>query len=156
MPQSSEYLIKELGSSVLNGYNIVGDGTPAALIPILTGKHEEELPNTLKGVAGSKKVDQAYPFVWNDFADKLNFASLYNEDWPGASKGTGVKHRVVKSVNQSVPQQQKFNQPRGVKKENLWYRALWSGGQKRKKGTKKNFLCAFNDQFKQIFFVGGG
>ncbi len=119
LPQSSEYLIKELGSSVLNGYNIVGDGTPAALIPILTGKHEEELPNTLKGVAGSKKVDQAYPFVWNDFADKLNFASLYNEDWPGASKSTGVKHRVVKSVNQSVPQQQKFNQPRGVKKENL-------------------------------------
>ena len=28
----------------------------------------------------------------------------------------------------------------------------WSKMQKR---NKKNFLCAFNDQFKQIFFVGG-
>ena len=26
---------------------------------------------------------------------------------------------------------------------------------KNAKKEKKNFLCAFNDQFKQIFFVGG-
>lgn len=28
------------------GYNIVGDGTPQAFIPILTGATEEELPLT--------------------------------------------------------------------------------------------------------------
>lgn len=29
--------LKSMGARVLNGYNIVGDGTPQALIPILTG-----------------------------------------------------------------------------------------------------------------------
>jgi len=30
-------------SSSISGYNIVGDGTPQAFIPILTGQTEEEL-----------------------------------------------------------------------------------------------------------------
>lgn len=30
--------LKSMGAHVLEGYNIVGDGTPQALIPILTGK----------------------------------------------------------------------------------------------------------------------
>ena len=33
-------------------------------------------------------------------------------------------------------------------KKNFWYCPLGGGGQ-------KNFLCTFNDQFKQFFFVGG-
>ena len=37
---------------------------------------------------------------------------------------------------------------RGVNKKKFWYCPLGGGGQ-------KNFLCTFNDQFKQIFFVGG-
>ncbi len=84
LPKSSEFLIETLRSKVLTGYNIVGDGTPAALIPILTGKHESELPSTLKGLKNSVTVDNAYPFIWNLFQDKLNYATLYNEDWPGA------------------------------------------------------------------------
>jgi hypothetical protein len=35
LPESSEFLIKNLSSNILNGYNIVGDGTPAALIPVI-------------------------------------------------------------------------------------------------------------------------
>jgi len=31
------FKLKSMGARVLNGYNIVGDGTPQALIPILTG-----------------------------------------------------------------------------------------------------------------------
>ena len=42
---------------------------------------------------------------------------------------------------------------RGVKKKHLWYCFLGGGGQKRKKRKKK--FCTLNDQFKQIFFVGG-
>lgn len=42
LPQSYEYMIKE-GFIVLKGYNIVGDGTPQNLLPILTGKKETEL-----------------------------------------------------------------------------------------------------------------
>lgn len=38
LPKSYEYLTKELDAFILEGYNIVGDGTPQALIPILTGK----------------------------------------------------------------------------------------------------------------------
>jgi len=69
-------------ASVLNGYNIVGDGTPAALIPILTSKHEQELPNVLKGTINASHVDEVYPFVWRNFERELNYATLYNEDWP--------------------------------------------------------------------------
>ena len=38
LPKSYELLVNGLGGTVLKGYNIVGDGTPQALIPILTGK----------------------------------------------------------------------------------------------------------------------
>ena len=43
---------------------------------------------------------------------------------------------------------------RGIKKKLviLSSRWWWSQTQKTK---KENFLCTFNDQFKQIFFVGG-
>lgn len=37
LPNSHKYLTETLGAIVLEGYNIVGDGTPQALIPILTG-----------------------------------------------------------------------------------------------------------------------
>lgn len=37
LPKTYGYLKKNLASTILNGYNIVGDATLAALIPILTG-----------------------------------------------------------------------------------------------------------------------
>lgn len=37
LPRSYKFLTEVLGAFVLEGYNIVGDGTPQALIPILTG-----------------------------------------------------------------------------------------------------------------------
>ncbi|KAF8387097.1 hypothetical protein PRIPAC_76239 [Pristionchus pacificus] len=46
LPKTVKYLEEELGTIVMNGYNIVGDGTPQAFIPILTGATEEELPLT--------------------------------------------------------------------------------------------------------------
>jgi hypothetical protein len=79
LANSSRFLIQELNATVLNGYNIVGDGTPAALIPILTGKHEHELPNANKG---SEFVDRAYPLVWKEFEQRLGYATMFNEDWP--------------------------------------------------------------------------
>lgn len=32
------FKLQSMGAHILEGYNIVGDGTPQALIPILTGK----------------------------------------------------------------------------------------------------------------------
>lgn len=40
LPKTYAYATENLGGIPLNGYNIVGDGTPQALIPILTGKTE--------------------------------------------------------------------------------------------------------------------
>ena len=79
LPKSTEYLLKTLDAKILSGYNIVGDGTPAALIPLLTGKHEFELPSTLKWNKNDIHVDVAYPFIWKEFEGKLNYATLYNE-----------------------------------------------------------------------------
>ncbi|XP_019871336.2 uncharacterized protein LOC109599750 [Aethina tumida] len=68
LPNSYAYFTDVLDGIVLKGYNIIGDGTPQALIPILTGKTELELPDTRKRVFNSKFVN-AYPFVWNDYRD---------------------------------------------------------------------------------------
>lgn len=35
LPKTYEYLTQQLGADVLQGYNIVGDGTPQALIPVI-------------------------------------------------------------------------------------------------------------------------
>lgn len=45
LPQSYKYLHDQLGAVVLEGYNIVGDGTPQALIPILTGEYTGQTTN---------------------------------------------------------------------------------------------------------------
>ena len=65
LPKSSNYLKKKLKSNILNGYNIVGDGTPAALIPILTSYHEHELPNTIKETSNSNFVDEVIILLKN-------------------------------------------------------------------------------------------
>lgn len=96
MPKTSRYFIQNLNSSVLNAYNIIGDGTPAALIALLTGKYEHELPNTLKGTYDAHYVDQVYPFIWNNYSHELNYATLYAEDWP--SIGT-FNYRMIGMSN---------------------------------------------------------
>lgn len=59
-------------------YNIVGDGTPQALIPILTGKTELELPDTRKRIPNAQFVD-SYPFIWNDYKS-FGYVTAYGED----------------------------------------------------------------------------
>ena len=70
LPKSYKYLMENLGGIVLNGYNIVGDGTSQALIPMLTGKTELELPETRKRKGIVAYNVNVYPFVWNDFKDQ--------------------------------------------------------------------------------------
>ncbi len=48
------------------GYNIVGDGTPAALLPILTGQTEQELPEARRGHISAETVDR-FPWIWKKF-----------------------------------------------------------------------------------------
>jgi len=64
LPRSYEYIVGELQATVLRGYNVVGDGTPQALLPILTGKSEQELPEARRGFSGGTMVD-GHPWIWN-------------------------------------------------------------------------------------------
>jgi len=84
LPKSHKYAVDELGGMVLEGYNIVGDGTPQALLPILTGKTETELPEARRGHEGAETVD-GHPWIWKDF-QKAGYVTQWGED--GASVGT--------------------------------------------------------------------
>jgi len=63
LPRSYRYVLDQLGATVFEGYNVVGDGTPQALLPILTGQTEEELPEARRGFAGARTVD-GHPWIW--------------------------------------------------------------------------------------------
>ncbi|XP_024890478.1 uncharacterized protein LOC112466554 [Temnothorax curvispinosus] len=72
--------IKQLNALVLEGYNIVGDGTPQALIPILTGKIELELPETRKRIHNANYVN-VYPMIWNKY-EEHGYITSFMEDVP--------------------------------------------------------------------------
>ncbi|CAI5447479.1 unnamed protein product [Caenorhabditis angaria] len=79
LPNTVKFLEETMESVVLNGYNIVGDGTPQAFIPILTAQTEVELPLTRKRYSNANYVDDVYPFIWKNFSDS-GYATFYAED----------------------------------------------------------------------------
>ncbi|GLG93133.1 Uncharacterized protein GBIM_00623 [Gryllus bimaculatus] len=81
LPRTHRYLRETLGAFELQGYNIVGDGTPQALIPILTGKTELELPETRKRMGDKASYVNVYPFAWKDFRAN-GYVTGYAEDCP--------------------------------------------------------------------------
>ncbi|KAB7501896.1 hypothetical protein Anas_00019, partial [Armadillidium nasatum] len=81
LPHTFKFLKEELRATILNGYNIIGDGTPQALIPILTGKTEFELPETRKRMGKAAAHVNVYPFIWKDF-ERSGYATLFAEDQP--------------------------------------------------------------------------
>jgi hypothetical protein len=58
----------------------LGDGTPAQIIPMLTGMTEMELPSTLHSDKNGLFVN-VYPFIWNDYRDR-GYVTGYAEDGP--------------------------------------------------------------------------
>ncbi|XP_072933776.1 uncharacterized protein [Epargyreus clarus] len=80
MPKSYRVLTEVLKATVLNGYNIVGDGTPAALFPILTGKTELELPDVRKKSKNNGSLD-SMPFIFYKLRDD-GYRTAYFEDMP--------------------------------------------------------------------------
>ena len=97
LPKSHKYFTDVLKGMVLQGYNIVGDGTPQALLPILTGKTELELPEARRGKPGASTVD-GHPWIWKDF-ENIGYVSQYGED--GASFGT-FHYRMLGFKNSPV------------------------------------------------------
>ena len=57
LPKTHSYFVDHLGGVVLEGYNIVGDGTTQALLPMLTGRTKTELPESRRGFDGATTVD---------------------------------------------------------------------------------------------------
>ncbi|CAL1293248.1 unnamed protein product [Larinioides sclopetarius] len=94
LPKTYKYLTEVLKASVLKGYNIVGDGTPQALIPMLTGYTEPELPETRKRMSDANYVN-IYPFAWKNFTDN-GYVTAYAEDVPF----TGVFTYRLKGFNE--------------------------------------------------------
>ncbi|XP_063430259.1 uncharacterized protein LOC134712542 [Mytilus trossulus] len=80
LPLTYNFFRDELDFTILNGYNILGDGTTANVIPLLTGKTEMELPEVRKHMFESGYVDK-YPFIWKEF-EKHGYATVYAEDEP--------------------------------------------------------------------------
>ncbi|KAF9413018.1 hypothetical protein HW555_008632 [Spodoptera exigua] len=78
MPKSYKYLSKN--AIIMNGYNIVGDGTPAALLPILTGKSEEEHPDARKKITKKVYVDHR-SFIFHKLKS-FGYQTAYWEDSP--------------------------------------------------------------------------
>jgi hypothetical protein len=66
LPKSYDYMLNVLEITILENYNSVADGTLGALLPMLTGKSEPELPNVGKGKPGSTTLD-GFPWIWNEF-----------------------------------------------------------------------------------------
>lgn len=80
MPQSYKFLTEELQAVVLKSYNIVGDGTPGALFPMLTGHMELELEDSRKSFANNKYVD-IKPFLFHLLNEK-GYRTAFFEDMP--------------------------------------------------------------------------
>ncbi|XP_064638987.1 uncharacterized protein LOC135494701 [Lineus longissimus] len=78
LPKSYAYMMDVLKVIVLEGYNVAGDGTPAAVQPWFTGKQEWELPEARRGHKGAQTLN-GHPWIWDDFK-KAGYVTHYTED----------------------------------------------------------------------------
>jgi len=78
LPKSHEFIVSQLGATVFSGYNIVGDGTPQALLPLLTGKTEMELPEARRGFDDAQTVDE-HPWIWRQLKN-VDYMTQWAED----------------------------------------------------------------------------
>ncbi|GMR62360.1 hypothetical protein PMAYCL1PPCAC_32554 [Pristionchus mayeri] len=106
-------ILEELGAVIMNGYNIVGDGTPQVFIPILTGGTEEELPLTRKRFDNASFVDDVYPFIWSNFS-QAGYATLFAED----QSNLGMMNYRLKGFRR--PPTDHYTRPYFKQNERMW------------------------------------
>ncbi|CAK1549143.1 unnamed protein product [Leptosia nina] len=80
LPKSYKVLVEEVGAVILKGYNIVGDGTPDALFPILSGKHEWQHPSAR--IRYSKYIHLDSDLFIFHTAKEDGYRTAYYEDMP--------------------------------------------------------------------------
>jgi hypothetical protein len=97
LPKFYTLLTTELDAIVMEGFNIVGDGTPWSLIPITTGHFQTELHEARKRFKNATFVDD-WPLIFKDFK-KAGYMTSYAEEQPQFSffsyKLTGFKDEPV-------------------------------------------------------------
>lgn len=81
MPKSYKVLIEEMGAVVLEGYNVVGDGTKEALFPILSGKTDAQHNHISKGWNTKDVLIDPDTFIFQT-AKKYGYHTAYYEDMP--------------------------------------------------------------------------
>ena len=69
---------------ILKTVLFLGDGTPQALLPILTGQTEIELPEARRGKPNAKHID-GHPWIFKEF-QKIGYVTQYAEE----DVGTGM------------------------------------------------------------------
>lgn len=79
LPLPYKILKGELGAVVLNSYTILGDGTSAALFPMLTGKTELEMPDARK--LNKDKYFDPHQFLFGQLHQD-GYRTAYFEDSP--------------------------------------------------------------------------
>ena len=91
LPKTVTFIEDHPSSFIMNGYNVIGDGTTAALLALLTGYQDYELPEARRGFEKAQHID-GFPFIWNALKQQSKYVTLYDEDQP--SIGT-FQHRLM-------------------------------------------------------------
>ncbi|XP_028161246.1 uncharacterized protein LOC114353432 isoform X2 [Ostrinia furnacalis] len=81
MPKTHKYIVEQMEATILHGYNIVGDGTPAALFPILSGYTELEMPDVRKKVKNNNHTLDIKKFIFHR-VKQHGYRTAYYEDSP--------------------------------------------------------------------------
>lgn len=82
LPETHDFFTRTLGGVLLEGNNIVGDGTTQALMPMLTGKAETEVPEVRRGHPGVRRIDEAVEFIWKKY-ERNGYVTHWAEDMAG-------------------------------------------------------------------------
>ncbi|GFS22976.1 hypothetical protein ElyMa_001628500 [Elysia marginata] len=79
LPQTRKFFLNGLGGIELEGHNILGDGTVAAIMPLLTGNLELDLPSARRDNASAVPYMDDFPFIWKNFKD-AGYVTAWGED----------------------------------------------------------------------------
>ncbi|KAK3725777.1 hypothetical protein RRG08_030007 [Elysia crispata] len=78
LPKTRDFFTRMLGGIEMEGHNILGDGTVQALLPLLTGQAELDLPTARRDQRKAVHVD-GFPWIWQDFK-KAGYVTAWGED----------------------------------------------------------------------------
>ncbi|GFR96926.1 elongation factor Tu [Elysia marginata] len=79
LPQTRQFFLNELDGIELEGHNVLGDGTVQAIMPLLTGHLELDLPSARRDNASAVPYIDNFPFIWKNFKE-AGYVTAWGED----------------------------------------------------------------------------